>query len=192
MKANGVSFTYVKVMEGTTFKSGAFNRQYSGAANMAYYVAPTILPIWTLQAVLHKQPIFVANGGKWQANGRTLLGTLDIEYNSKKPGPCCCELSQSTMNACICGLSGTYHSTTSCYPVIYTTTNWWELCTDNAASFQNNNLLWIACWGPSIGTLPAGYGFATFWQYTDSGKTPCKQGMFNGDSARPTKFAKRS
>ncbi|KAH9022152.1 hypothetical protein EDB84DRAFT_1511071, partial [Lactarius hengduanensis] len=49
-----------------------------------------------------------------------------------------------------------------------TTTSWWTSCTGNSASFGTTNPLWIAHWASSIGTLPAGWSFTTFWQYADS------------------------
>ncbi|KAH9035935.1 glycoside hydrolase superfamily [Lactarius pseudohatsudake] len=66
---------------------------------------------------------------------------------------------------------------------IYTTTSWWTSCTGNSASFGTTNPLWIAHWASSIGTLPAGWSFTTFWQYADSGPHPGDQDKFNGDAA---------
>jgi GH25 family lysozyme M1 (1,4-beta-N-acetylmuramidase) len=61
------------------------------------------------------------------------------------------------MAAWIKDFSNTYHSKTGRFPVIYTTTDWWKTCTGNASGFQNDNPLWIASWGSTIGELPAGY-----------------------------------
>jgi GH25 family lysozyme M1 (1,4-beta-N-acetylmuramidase) len=70
------------------------------------------------------------------------------------------------------------------YPVIYTTDGWWNACTGNASGFQNDDPLWIACYCSTAGTLPAGYGYYTFWQYTDSGSLPGDQDVFNGVYSR--------
>ncbi|KAK3805372.1 MAG: glycoside hydrolase family 25 protein [Benniella sp.] len=187
VKANGVEFVYIKATEGTTFKSGAFNSQYTGATQVglirgAYHFAQPASSSGAAQA-----SFFLANGGGWTADGRTLPGALDVEYNPN--GPRCYGLSTSAMTLWIRDFSDTYHAKTSRYPVIYTTTNWWKECTGNAAGFQNNNPLWIARWGTAIGELPAGYGFTTFWQYADSGRNPGDQDRFNGDSAGLARFA---
>ncbi|KAI8866616.1 glycoside hydrolase, partial [Ramicandelaber brevisporus] len=131
---------------------------------------------------------FVSNGGGWSADGITLPGALDIEYNPY--GATCYGLSQSAMVAWIRDFSNTYRSLAGRYPVIYTTTNWWQQCTGNNGSFGTNNPLWIARYASSAGTLPAGWSFHTFWQYADSGPNPGDQDYFNGPSANLQKFAR--
>ncbi|KAJ7796975.1 glycoside hydrolase superfamily [Mycena olivaceomarginata] len=80
--------------------------------------------------------------------------------------------------------ASTYHAATTRFvmllrvtalTVIYTTTD--------CAKFAVNNPLWIARYSSSIGTLPAGWSFTTFWQYADSGPNPGDQDLFNGDAA---------
>ncbi|KAJ3560636.1 hypothetical protein NP233_g10707 [Leucocoprinus birnbaumii] len=87
------------------------------------------------------------------------------------------------MVAWIQDFSNTYHAATGRFPIIYTTTDWWTTCTGNSAAFGNNNPLWIARYASSIGALPAGWAFTTFWQYADSGPNPGDQDLFNGDAA---------
>lgn len=67
--------------------------------------------------------------------------------------------------------------------VIYTTTDWWTTCTGNSASFASTNPLWVARYASSVGTLPAGWSYETFWQSADSGANPGDQDIFNGDMA---------
>ena len=64
---------------------------------------------------------------------------------------------------------------------IYTTTSWWTTCTGNSAAFASTNPLWVARYASSVGSLPAGWGYETFWQYADSGSNPGDQDTFNGD-----------
>ncbi len=66
------------------------------------------------------------------------------------------------------------------YPTIYTTTDWWTQCTGDDGGFGGNNPLFIARYDSSAGTLPAGWGFYTFWQFADSGTFPGDQDYFNG------------
>jgi len=89
--------------------------------------------------------------------------------------------------------SNYYHTKTTRYPVIYTTTDWWTTCTGNNASFGSTNPLWIARYASAIGTLPAGWSYTTFWQYADSGSNgPGDQDLFNGDTTGLKKIAKGS
>lgn len=79
--------------------------------------------------------------------------------------------------------SNAYYSRVRRYPVIYTNTNWWRTCTGNSPAFASNSPLWIARWGSTVGPLPNGWHFHTFWQYADHGPVPGDQDYFNGDMA---------
>ncbi|TFY81669.1 hypothetical protein EWM64_g2346 [Hericium alpestre] len=131
---------------------------------------------------------FIAHGGDWSGDGITLPGALDIEYNPD--GDTCYGLSDSAMVNWITDFSNTYHTATSRYPVIYTTTDWWKTCTGNSAKFGSTNPLWIARYASAVGTLPAGWDYTTFWQYADSGSNPGDQDRFNGDAAGLKRIAK--
>ncbi|KAL1734238.1 glycoside hydrolase family 25 protein [Schizophyllum commune] len=180
-KSNGVSFAYIKATEGTTFKSSSFSSQYTGATNAgiirgAYHFARPDTSSGAAQA-----KFFASNGGGWSADGITLPGALDMEYNPY--GSTCYGLSQSAMVSWIKDFSDTYHSATKRYPVIYTSTSWWTTCTGNSAAFAENSPLWVARYASSVGALPAGWTYHTFWQYADSGSNPGDQDVFNGDAA---------
>ncbi|KAF7316067.1 Secreted hydrolase [Mycena indigotica] len=188
VKANGVSFAYIKATEGTTFISSTFSSQYTGATNAglirgAYHFAHPDSSSGATQA-----KFFLAHGGGWSGDGITLPGALDIEYNPN--GAECYGLSAASMVSWIQDFSTTYHSATTRFPVIYTTTDWWTTCTGNSAAFAANNPLWIARYASAIGTLPAGWSFTTFWQYADSGSNPGDQDLFNGDAAGLSRIAK--
>jgi GH25 family lysozyme M1 (1,4-beta-N-acetylmuramidase) len=86
--------------------------------------------------------------------------------------------------------SNEYHAKTGRYPTIYTSTNWWSTCTGNSGAFAANNALWIARYSSSVGTLPAGWGYQTFWQWADSGTFPGDQDRFNGALDRVKAYAK--
>jgi GH25 family lysozyme M1 (1,4-beta-N-acetylmuramidase) len=74
-----------------------------------------------------------------------------------------------------------YASREGVYPVIYTTTDWWTTCTGDYSGFASDDPLWVANYSASGGgTLPAGWGYYTFWQYADSGSEPGDQDVFNG------------
>ncbi|KAJ4467246.1 glycoside hydrolase family 25 protein [Lentinula aciculospora] len=178
--ANGISFVFIKATEGTTFLDPDFSDNYIGATDAGlirggYHFAHPDSSSGATQA-----DYFLAHGGGWTADGITLPGMLDIEYNPS--GDVCYGLSASAMVSWIQDFSNTYEFQTGRFPIIYTTTDWWTTCTGNSAAFANDNSLFIAHYGSSIGTIPAGWSFATFWQYADAGPNPGDQDVFNGDS----------
>ena len=181
-KANGVSFAYIKATEGIHYTNPKFSSQYTGATNAqivrgGYHFARPDVSSGAAQA-----KYFLAHGGGWSKDGKTLPGALDIEYNPY--GSTCYGKSAAAMVSWIKDFSNTYHSATKRYPVIYTTTDWWKSCTGNSAAFGSTNPLWIARYASSVGPLPAGWGFQTFWQYANKGNLgPGDQNEFNGDAA---------
>ncbi|TFY79115.1 hypothetical protein EWM64_g4896 [Hericium alpestre] len=205
VKANGVTFAYIKATEGTGmahsssvdsraltsptgYRNPSFSSQYTGATDAglirgSYHFAHPDTSSGATQA-----KYFVAHGGGWSSDGITLPGALDIEYAPK--GDTCYGLSDSAMVNWITDFSNTYHTSTGRYPVIYTTTDWWKTCTGNSAKFGSTSPLWIARYGSAIGTLPAGWSYTTFWQYADSGSNPGDQDRFNGDAAGLKRMAK--
>ncbi|MCX5214797.1 lysozyme [Kitasatospora sp. NBC_00240] len=176
--SNGAQFAYLKATEGTTYLNPYFYAQsggsfLAGVVRGAYHFA---LP--NLSGAAAQANFFVDHGGGWTPDGLTLPPALDIEYNPY--GADCYGLSQSAMVDWIREFSDTVHDRTSRYPLIYTTTAWWSSCTGNNAGFGATNPLWVARYASSVGTLPAGWGFQTIWQYADSGSLPGDQDWFNG------------
>jgi GH25 family lysozyme M1 (1,4-beta-N-acetylmuramidase) len=176
--SKGKKFAYVKATEGTTYQSPYFAQQYNGSYNVgmirgSYHFALPSNSSGTAQA-----DWFVNHGGGWSGDGRTLPGVLDIEYNPY--GATCYGLTQSSMRSWIAAFTSRYKARTGRDAVIYSTTNWWTTCTGNTSQFAATNPLWIARYSTSAGTLPAGWSYYTFWQYSD---TPIDQDYFNGDLA---------
>ncbi|TDC20445.1 lysozyme [Streptomyces sp. 8K308] len=174
----GNRFAYVKATEGTSYRNPYFAQQYNGSYNVgmirgAYHFA---LPNNSSGAA--QANYFVDNGGGWSRDGRTLPGVLDMEYNPY--GATCYGLSQSAMVNWIRDFSNTYRARTGRDVVIYTSTSWWTTCTGNSSAFGSTNPLWVARYASSPGTLPAGWGFYTFWQYTSTGPTVGDHNVFNG------------
>ena len=185
--ANGAKFAAVKATEGTYYRSPDFAQQYNGSYNAglergAYHFAIPSNSTGPAQA-----DYFVAHGGAWSANGRTLPGELDIEYNPYSGGECY-GLSKSQMVNWISSFDGEYAALTGRRPIIYTTTDWWRTCTGNARGFTEP--LWIANYGGTPYPLPASWTRYTAWQYADHGTYPGDQDVFNGDHARLVAFAR--
>ncbi|MBW4715689.1 lysozyme [Saccharothrix obliqua] len=169
----GKRFAYVKATEGTGYRNPYFAQQYNGSYQVgmirgAYHFA---LPDKSSGAA--QADFFVDNGGGWSRDGRTLPGALDMEYNPY--GNTCYGLSKAGMVGWVRSFSDRYHARTGRWPVIYTSTSWWDQCA--AGDFSSTNPLWVARYASSVGTLPHNWGYHTFWQYSSS---PIDQNSFNG------------
>src|SRR5947209_5768962 len=190
VKGNGASFAYLKATEGAGYVNAYFAQQYNGSYQAGlvrggYHFA---LPDRTGGAV--QADYFVDHGGGWSADGRTLPGALDIEYNPY--GQTCYGMSAPQMVGWLHDFLNRYRARTGRDAVIYTTTNWWQVCTGNSAQFGANPL-WLACYCTGgAGALPASWSFYTFWQYNDRGVYPGDQDLFNGTADRLAAFAKGS
>jgi GH25 family lysozyme M1 (1,4-beta-N-acetylmuramidase) len=185
--AAGAQFAYVKATEGTGYVNPGFAAQYDGSYQAglirgAYHFA---LPNKSSGAV--QASYFVAHGGVWSADDRTLPGALDIEYNPY--GAECYGLSATAMVAWIASFADTYQALTTVWPVIYTPTAWWAKCTGDYSGFAGDDPLWITSNGTAPGPLPGGWSTYTFWQYASHGTFPGDQDSFNGTSAQLTQFA---
>ncbi len=182
----GIKFAYIKATEGTTYRDPQFSANYLNAYNAgvirgAYHFGRPDGASGATQA-----NYFADHGGAWSADGKTLPGTLDIEYG---PNSTCYGLSQASMRSWITSFVNQYHARTTRWPVIYSTTDWWTTCTGNYSGFAANCPLWLARYNTTPGTLPAGWSFWTFWQYTSTGSVSGISGnvdrnWFNGDSSR--------
>jgi GH25 family lysozyme M1 (1,4-beta-N-acetylmuramidase) len=190
-KSDGAQFAYIKATEGSYYVNTEFTQQYDGSYDAGLVRGVYAFAIPNYSSGVTQADYLLAHGGGWSADGKTLPAALDIEYNPYAGGECF-GLSQASMRSWITSFLDTYHSRTTRWPVIYSTTNWWSSCTGNWSGPSANDPLWIACYCSSAGTLPAGYGFYTFWQFADSGTFPGDQDVFNGDAARLTALAKNT
>lgn len=177
-----IDFVYAKATEGTYYTNPDFYNQYVGPYNAGLIRGAYHFGIPNNSGGATQADYFAHHGGGWSADGKTLPGALDIEYNPY--GSECYGLTQSQMTSWIWAFVNEYAFDEHVYPVIYSTFNWWSTCTGNASGFQNYDPFWIACYCSTAGTLPAGYGFYTFWQYADSGSQPGDQDVFNGAYSR--------
>jgi GH25 family lysozyme M1 (1,4-beta-N-acetylmuramidase) len=182
LKKNGSRFAYVKATEGTSYRNSYFAQQYNGSYRSglirgAYHFA---LPSNSSGAA--QANYFASHGGGWSRDGKTLPGALDVEYNPY--GSACYGKSQKGMVDWISDFVRTYKTRTGRDAVIYTSTTWWKTCTGNSGKFSRTNPLWVPSWRSSVGTLPGGWPFHTFWQYTSTGKTVGDHNRFNGAYTR--------
>ncbi|HET9731965.1 MAG TPA: lysozyme, partial [Acidimicrobiales bacterium] len=191
--AQGVRFAYIKATEATTYTDPQFGSNYAGAANAglirgAYHFAVPNAASGAAQA-----NFFVDHGGGWVADGRTLPPALDIEYNPYGPDPCY-GLTPSQMTSWVADFVTTVFHRTGRWPVIYTTTNWWGMCTGNSPQAGAHSRLWLASWTSSgqVRDRPYGWSSYTIWQYADRGAAPGDQDFFHGSYAQLRLFASTS
>jgi len=185
--SGGAQFAYVKATEGTGFVNPDFAAQYNGSYQAGLIRGAYHFALPSKSGGAAQASYFVANGGGWSADGRTLPGVLDIEYNPY--GGECYGLSRSAMVSWITSFLDTYQALTSVWPVIYTAGAWWAKCTGDYSGFATDDPLWIASYGTTPSTLPGDWSTYTFWQSASDGTFPGDQDTFNGTSAQLVQFA---
>ncbi|MCC8249442.1 lysozyme [Saccharothrix luteola] len=172
----GMRFAYVKATEGTGYVNPKYGQQYGGSHQVgmvrgAYHFALPDRSDGAAQA-----NYFVDHGGGWVADGSTLPGALDVEYNPYGDDKCY-GLAPEAMVGWIRQFSETYHYRTGRWPMIYTSTTWWDLCTGRLGDFTATNPVWVARYAESVGPLPHRWSAHAIWQHTS---TPIDQNLFNG------------
>lgn len=183
-----IDFVYAKATEGTYYTNPDFTNQYNGPYNNGLIRGAYHFAIPNNSSGATQASYFKSHGGGWSADGKTLPGALDIEYNPY--GAECYGLTKAQMTSWIWDFVNEYAYLTGVYPVIYSTYDWWSTCTSSATGFASYDPFWIARYASTAGTLPAGYGYYTFWQYASSGSEPGDQDVFNGSYTRLQALAK--
>lgn len=176
---HGARFAYVKATEGTDYANPYFAGQYGGAAAAglirgAYHFATPDTSGGAAQA-----DYFLAHGGGWTADGQTLPGMLDLEWNPY--GSSCYGLTTSGMVVWIRDFAAEYHTRTGRWPLIYTATTWWTTCTGERADLSSTDPLALARYAPHPGPMPHDWTHQTIWQHASTGVFPGDQDLFNGD-----------
>ncbi|MEU1352046.1 GH25 family lysozyme [Streptomyces sp. NPDC005776] len=183
VKSAGIKFAYIKATESTNYKDPTFHANYLHAHNAkvirgAYHFARPNLSSGASQATY-----FASNGGGWSRDNLTLPGMLDLEGG-------CSGKSTSAMRSWILDFHDTYKAKTGRDVVIYTSPSWWNTCTGGWSGMSTRSPLFVAHWtSASSPSIPSGFPYWTFWQYTDSGSVSGISGAvdrdrFSGDSGR--------
>ena len=184
--ANGATFAYLKATEGTDYQDPAYGGHAkaavaAGLVRGAYHFALPDRSSATVQATF-----FVAHGGGWTADGKTLPPMLDIEYNPY--GDRCYGMNPAAMRTWIGEFSG------ACTP-------------DRPVPDDLHDHVVVGAVHRQLGRsrrdqpavhralrrrprpLPAGWSTWTFWQFANKGKFPGDQDTFNGLRDRLTALA---
>ncbi|WP_102160279.1 cell wall-binding repeat-containing protein [Zhihengliuella halotolerans] len=197
----GSRFAYVKATEGTraqNIKNAHFNTQYTGAGQQgmlrgAYHFA---LPASSSGAA--QADYFVASGGGWSADGKTLPPLLDIESNPYSApvhpdgkGDSCYGMTTAQLAAWIRDFGKRVEHHTGRLPMIYTGRDFWDTCMKGDTSLRSWPLH-VAAYPEKTNQpknprqLPAGWTTFNMWQYTDESDLgdrtrPFDANVFNGD-----------
>ena len=180
---NGARFGYIKATQSwptSVFKDPQFNTNYaaSGSAGVirgAYHFA---MPAHSSGATQAKE--FLANGGGWTADGKTMPPLLDIEWNPYKKkaypqgkGDICYGLSPTQMVTWIKSFGNTIKASTGRLPMIYTAQSWWDQCTGDSEAFKYWPLHVSVFPTSDTSTknpreLPEGWKTFNVWQYSSN------------------------
>lgn len=187
VKASGISFVHMKATEGASFKDPRFDENYADASDAglirgAYHFARPDASSGSAQA-----DHFVSNGGAWAPDDQTLPGVLGLEHNPS--GAMCYGLSPAQTRDWISDFHAAYKTHTSRDIVIYTTSSWWDTCTDSWSGMSTKAPLWVADWEASSPTIPTGFSTWAFWQYEATGRVDGISGevglnKFNGSASQ--------
>lgn len=195
--AKGAKFAYVKATEGNYYLNPAFSQQFNksydaGLVRGSYHFA---IPHPDAGTAADQARYFVANGGVWSNDGKTLPPLLDIEYNpyvGSYFGNTCYDRTPDQIVAWVRDFSDTVYSLTKRLPAIYTTTDWWSTCAGNNGGFSGNPLH-IASYftqpASSPGTLPNGWLGYDIWQYSSTGPFAGDSDVWRGTLGQLQTFA---
>lgn len=180
---NGARFGYIKATQSwptSLFKDPQFNTNYAasrsaGVIRGAYHFA---MPAHSSGAAQAKD--FLANGGRWTADGKTMPPLLDIEWNPYKKkdypqgqGDICYGLSPAQMVTWIKDFGNTVKASTGRLPMIYTAQSWWDQCTGDSEAFKYWPLHVSVFPTSDTSTknpreLPEGWETFNVWQYSSN------------------------
>jgi GH25 family lysozyme M1 (1,4-beta-N-acetylmuramidase) len=180
----GKRFVWIKATEGTGYRNPYFNQQYNGSWKRGFIRGAYHFALPNRSSGAAQARYFSRHGGGWSNDGRTLPGVLDMEYNPY--GSTCYGLSRAKMAKWIRSFTKVYHAKWNRWPVIYTSTSWWNRCVKGSVS--RTSPLWVARYAARPGRLPHKWRSWRVWQYSSS---PIDKNVFNGGKGRLVRFAKR-
>ena len=181
----------IQASEDVTYTDQSFSTHYEGASKAGLLRGGYHFAIPNSKSGKEQAEYFIAKGGGWTSDGKTLPGMLDLEYNPYK-GNKCYDLSASQMVAWIKDFSDTYNTKAGRYPMIYTTADWWKTCTGDSKAFSKTSPLVLARYNNAPGAPPGGWPQHSIWQNANKYKFGGDSDLWNGDEESLKTFAKNS
>ncbi|MEU5943648.1 GH25 family lysozyme [Micromonospora sp. NPDC047548] len=193
--ANGITFTYVKATEGTSYVNSHYSSDYNTAKSVGIFAGAYAWGRPDLGNPVGQADHFV-DTMQWTSDGKTLPPFLDIEWPYKSNGTYvapypCYGLSQPQMVSWINSFLGRVEARIGRKPAIYTNVNWWNPCTGSSTAFSAYPLDISSC-NSSPPSAPGWGNQWTFWQYEipDCGRGATRDwDVFNGSYAQLAQFA---
>lgn len=188
----GARFVSIKATEGSTYVSGSYSSQFTGstAAGLkrgGYHFA---LPSQSSGAAQAR--FFLANGGGWSADGKTMPGLLDLEWNPYTSlGDSCYGMTPAQLRSWTQDFTNTYKAATGRAPAIYTAASWWNSCVGSSTASASSPLH-VANYSNSPNPLPTGWSRHDLWQYSDQGLFDGDSNVFNGTTAGLQNYVTRA
>ena len=164
--ADGVQFALAKATQSDWYVDSEFADNYAGARAAGLMFGGYVFAIPDESDGASQADFLVENGGDWVADGYTIPGVLDIEYNPN--GNTCYDLSRSEMAAWVRDFDDEYIALTGRAPLIYSNQDWWNTCV-GASDIPDTAPLWVAYWSTGSPALPTGWEDYVLWQYADDG-----------------------
>jgi len=166
----GFRFAFVKAVEGNYYLNPYAVGDLAGARAAGLYVAPYDFAIPNVSGGA-LQADFALDHSGLAAGSQALPMILDIEYDPNTASDHaneCYNLSPAQMVSWIGAWTAEVVRRTGQQPAIYSTADWWNLCTGNSSAFGADPL-WIAYQGAAGPTVPPGWPAWTYWQYSSKG-----------------------
>lgn len=134
-------FAYIGATEGSGEVNPYFASDFNGSRNAGILTGAVHFAVPGDGSGDTQADLFVAYGGKWSPDGKTLPGAVLLEFNPF--GSLCYSLNITGMIDWIQSFSERYFIKIGRYPVLYTNSEFWSGCTDNSAAFWKTNPLWF-------------------------------------------------
>lgn len=187
MKSKGYDFIFIRATRGKT-QDTKFDRNWKQSEKGSYVRGTYHFGEPYKYSGAEEAKYYLANGGKWKKDGRTLPGVLDLE-ESPSAGKKCQGKTPAELRKYIKDFSSTYEKSTGRKPMIYTNGPFMENCVKPDAKLLKGTQVWFAHWnGGKKPNLPTGVKSWTFHQYTNSGGK-LDLNRFNGSESELKKLA---
>lgn len=166
----GIRFAAVKASEGTYYVNPYYLSDTRGAAAAGLQVFAYVFANPSRAGGAATARFAVTAAGNRIVSGRAPL-VVDLENDPYKKHTDCYGLRVPAMRAWIGGFIARAEALTGTWPIIYTTTAWWQECTRSTGQFRRDPL-WLASFGVAAPAVPSPWRDWTFWQYDNLGVLP--------------------
>ena len=160
VKADGISFAFIKATEGRSYTNPYFASDWSATRSVGIYHGAYHFARPSVGSAAAQARYFVSRAGLADAPG-DLPPVLDLEATGG--------LGVSALRSWTATWLKTVHDLTGRRPIIYTSPSFWESDLGNSTAFRAYPL-WIAHYTTGSPRVPGGWDSWTFWQSTSRGR----------------------